>query len=342
MIIKQRQIGLMIAIITLIAVFLTACGSAPSKSSEETKKAAEGSAAKTDGKLPSTLRIGFISANNKTVITGPEGWAQKKGYLEEEFKKYGVTEFKYTPFPNGPNLNEALSSGALDVGIYGDAPAINGRSAGLKTRLIGLEQVGMNVWLLTKPDGPKTLADLKGKKIATSEGSYMSRYLTGLLKEQGLDKDVKVVHLLPPEGEAALSRGDIAAYAYPTGFGPLILKKGYVILDEAAKHPNLRGTTATVIREDYLNANPQFTKIWNEIHRKAIKDIRANSEEYFKFYSEASEYPLDVVKASFTIDSWPEEEFPKEGLDLIEGTKKFLVEQKLAKKDFELNDWIAK
>lgn len=81
----------------------------------------------------------------------------------------------------------------------------------------------MNAWLIAKADGPKTLADLKGKKVATSQGSYMSRYLTSLLKEQGLDKDVKILHLLPADGEAALSRGDIAAYAYPTGFGPLLL-----------------------------------------------------------------------------------------------------------------------
>jgi ABC-type nitrate/sulfonate/bicarbonate transport system substrate-binding protein len=34
-------------------------------------------------------------------------------------------------FANGPDLNEALSGGSLDVGIYGDTPALVGRAAGL-------------------------------------------------------------------------------------------------------------------------------------------------------------------------------------------------------------------
>ncbi|KRF13687.1 aliphatic sulfonate ABC transporter substrate-binding protein [Paenibacillus sp. Soil787] len=326
-------------ILTLFTVFLVACGAKLTKTSAPATTTAASEAKIT---LPETLRIGFISANNNKTITGPEGWAQSKGYLESELKKYGVKEFKYFNFPNGPNLNEAITAGTLDVGIYGDTPAINGKAAGLKTRLINQTQINMNAWLVAKADGPKTLADLKGKKVATSQGSYMSRYLTSLLKEQGLDKDVKILHLLPADGEAALSRGDIAAYAYPTGFGPLLLKKGYVAIDEAAKHPFLLGSSLTVVTEDYLAKNPQFPKLWNDLRTKAVKEIRENSEEFFKFYAEASGYPVDVVKASFKIEQWPLESSTTDGLKLTEETKKFLVEQGLAKKDFVITEWLAK
>ncbi|RTE10317.1 ABC transporter substrate-binding protein [Paenibacillus whitsoniae] len=341
----KQKVGLRFAgtlLLSALLIGVTACGAKEKQTSAPAANASSTSAAQGEIKLPETLRIGFISANNNKTITGPEGWAQSKGYLESELKKYGVKEFKYFNFPNGPNLNEAVTAGTLDVGIYGDTPAINGKAAGLKTKLINISQINMNVWLVAKPDGPKTLADLKGKKVATSQGSYMSRYLISLLKEQGLENDVKVLHLLPADGEAALARGDIAAYAYPTGFGPLILKKGYVAIDEASKHPDLLGTSLTVVTEDYLKANPAFPKLWNDIRTRAVKEIRANSEEYFKLYADGSGYPVDVVKASFQIDQWPEEAFPAKGLTLVNATKKFLVDQGLAKKDFTQDEWIAK
>ncbi|MFD0697074.1 ABC transporter substrate-binding protein [Paenibacillus sp. GCM10027628] len=327
-----------VLIFVLITAVLAACGTKGDKSAPANAKGSE----EAQIALPETLRIGFISANNTKTITGPEGWAQSKGYLESELKKYGVKEFKYFTFPNGPNLNEAITAGTLDVGIYGDTPAINGKAAGLKTRLINQTQINMNAWLVAKNDGPKTVAELKGKKVATSQGSYMSRYLTSLIKEQGLDKDVKILHLLPADAEAALARGDIAAFAYPTGFGPLLINKGYVAIDEAAKHPALQGSSVTVVTEDYLAKNPKFPKLWNDIRSKAIKEIRANSEEYFKFYAEASGYPLDVVKASFKIEQWPEEATSQEGIKLLEEAKKFLVDQGLAKKDYAINDWLVR
>jgi ABC-type phosphate/phosphonate transport system substrate-binding protein len=92
---------------------------------------AGGSGSGTNIELPSTLRIGFISPTNKKLLTGPEGWAQNIGLLEKELGKYGVTSIEVYNFPNGPNLNEALAAGSIDVGIYGDTPAINAKSAGL-------------------------------------------------------------------------------------------------------------------------------------------------------------------------------------------------------------------
>ncbi len=124
-----------------------------------------------------------------------------------------------------------------------------------------------------------------------------------------MDKDIKVVHLLPADGEAALARGDIEAYAYPTGFGPLIISKGYKAIDEAKSHPDLRGSSVTVASEDYLSRNPGFVQVWNGVRQKAAKEIQSNADEFYKLYAESSEFPLDVVKASFDISQWQVEDF---------------------------------
>ncbi|MDM9384089.1 ABC transporter substrate-binding protein [Chlorogloeopsis sp. ULAP01] len=289
----------------------------------------------------STLRLGFISTNNAKVPTGPTGWAMQQGKFLPELQKLGITEVKTLSFPNGPNLNEALVAGAIDVGIYGDTPALVAKANGTPTRLISQEQVGMNAWLLAKKNGPRSLAQLKGQKVATSKGSYMHRYLIGLLQKSGIEKDVTVIHLLPAEAQAALERGDVAAIAAATGTGPLLISKGYPVIDEAKQHSDLPGTSVTVATETFLARHPDLPQKWNQIKQAAVKDIKANPEPYYKFHAKATRYPIDVVKASFPVEQFPQEPLPPKGIKLLEGTKQFLVTQKLAKSDFKLNDWIV-
>jgi ABC-type nitrate/sulfonate/bicarbonate transport system substrate-binding protein len=304
---------------------------------------AGGSGSGTNIELPSTLRIGFISPTNKKLLTGPEGWAQNIGLLEKELGKYGVTSIEVYNFPNGPNLNEALAAGSIDVGIYGDTPAINAKSAGLNTRLINQTHVGMNVWLVVREDGPSSVQDLKGKKVSTAQGSYMHRYLLGVLKEEDLEKNTKVLHILPSDAEAALARGDIAAYAFPSGVGPLVLEKGgYKTIDEAKNRPLLRGSSVTVIKDEFLQKHPEFPRIWNDIRAGAIRDARNNSEAYYEFYAEVAEYSVDVVKVSFPLDQFPEEPFTSEGLELLRQTKEFLHQEGISRSDFSLDDWIVR
>ena len=79
----------------------------------------------------STLRLGIISVKSTKIPTGPIGWAMHQGKLLPELQKLGIKQVQTFSFPNGPNLNEALVTGQLDVGIYGDTPAIIARSNGI-------------------------------------------------------------------------------------------------------------------------------------------------------------------------------------------------------------------
>jgi len=316
----------------LLLLLNTACSSSQTLSKEALSTKTQALSTTT------TLHLGVIG--NSRTPTGPIGWAMHKGKLKPELAQLGITEVQTFNFPNGPDLNEALVAEKIDVGILGDTPAIVARANGIKTRLISQEQVGQNAWLLAKKNGPRSIAELKGQKVATSKGSYMHRYLLGLLQKNGIAEQVTVVHLLPNVAQAALERGDVAAIAAPTGTGPILISKGFPVLDEAAKHPDLPGTSATVVTEAFLAKHPDFSKKWNQIKLEAVKDIKANSEEYYKFHSQVSGYPIDIVKASFSVKQFPEEPFSAQGLQLLEGTKRFLVSQKLAKSDFKLKDWI--
>lgn len=283
------------------------------------------------------LRLGYIGPGRKPAAA--TGWALRQGLLQRELAPLGFKEVVTRNFPNGPDLNEAFISGVLDVGIYGDTPAVVARSRGLDARLIGFDTVGMNVWLLTPRDGVRSVRELEGQAIGVARGSYMHRYVLGLLKEHGLQKSVKVIHMFPRDGEAALDQRSIAAFAAQIDVGPLLASRGYPVIDEADRHPTLRGTSVIVAASKLLATAPGLPAAWTRARRAAIAEMRADSAAYYAFHAEVSGFPLDAVKASHPLSQYPEAAYPAEGLGLIEEVKKFLLAEKLVTQDFALGQW---
>jgi NitT/TauT family transport system substrate-binding protein/sulfonate transport system substrate-binding protein len=283
------------------------------------------------------LRLGYIGPGRKPAAA--TGWALRQGLLQRELAPLGFKEVVTRNFPNGPDLNEAFISGVLDVGIYGDTPAVVARSRGLDARLIGFDTVGMNVWLLTPRDGVRSVRELEGQAIGVARGSYMHRYVLGLLKEHGLQKSVKVIHMFPRDGEAALDQRSIAAFAAQIDVGPLLASRGYPVIDEADRHPTLRGTSVIVASSKRLATAPGLPAAWTRARRAAIAEMRADSAAYYAFHAEVSGFPLDAVKASHPLSQYPEAAYPAEGLGLIEEVKKFLLGERLVTQDFALAQW---
>jgi sulfonate transport system substrate-binding protein len=284
------------------------------------------------------LRVGFIGTGEHQPVAA-EGWAYKRGLLVPALQKQGFSDVSFIRFANGPDLNEALSGGSLDLGIYGDTPALVGRAAGLPTRLLNQSVVGLDAWLLVRADGPKTLAELAGKTVATSKGSYMNRYLSGLLLEKNLNEQVKFAHLLPSDAAAALERGDIAAYAAPVATAPLLVAKGARVLDRASDHTGLVGSSVTVLSKPFLAANPSFPKMWNELRADSVADLKKNLDQYYAWHAETVRVPIDAAKVAYPASVFVSEPLGEAGLHLLEGTKAFLLEQKLAQADFSIPEW---
>ncbi|NTZ18637.1 transporter substrate-binding domain-containing protein [Paenibacillus sp. JMULE4] len=328
---KMRHSGLLFMIVASL-IWLQACGTV-SDDSASGEPGASG--------IPATLNYGYIGSNKLNLPGGAEGWGFYTGIIQEELKKHGITEVTFTGFPNGPDQTESLISGRLDFGSLGDTPAIIARSTDAPTRLISQGTVGSIGYLIAKKGGPAKLEDLKGKTVATQKGSFHHRFLAGLLKKHNIT-DVNIVHLLRPDGEAALARGEIDAMTNTGVYALKQIEQGYPLLDDAVKNPELLGTSATVVAEKYLQKFPEFPKVWNEARQKAYEDLLANEEKYYEFVAQVYNSTVELVKQVHPISQIQAEAFTEEGLKLMEGTKQFLVEEQLAARDFDLNDWIIK
>jgi len=344
----RRRKGIRFTLFTsllLIMLVLQACGNnanpggASSAAGGADTAEASGSEAVSD--VPAVLNFGFIGVNKLNVPGGAEGWGFYKGIIQEELKKYGITEVKLTAFPNGPDQTESLISGRLDFGSLGDTPAIIAYASGAKTRLISQSSANTIGYLIGKKDGPTSVKDLQGKTIAIQKGSFMHRYVVGLLQQEGVT-DYKLVHMLIPDATAALSRGDVDATTN-TGIPALkLIDQGYAHLDDASKHPELLGSSVTVVSEEYLKKFPDFPKAWNAAREKALEDLKQHEDEYYEFLAEIGDSTPELVKQVTPISDIKDTSFTDEGLKLLEGTKNFLVGEKLAKKDFNISDWQLK
>jgi sulfonate transport system substrate-binding protein len=155
------------------------------------------------------LRIGYQKAASTLVLL------KAHGSLEKRLKSQGIN-VKWAEFSAGPQLLEALNVGSIDFGYVGEAPPVFAQAAGANFVYTAYEIPTPEAeGLLVPKNSPiKTVADLKGKKIAFNKGSDVHWLVVALLKKAGLSySDIQPVYLAPADARAAFERGAIDAWA---------------------------------------------------------------------------------------------------------------------------------
>lgn len=155
---------------------------------------------------PRELRIG----HQKGVLSLLKG----RGTLEKRLAPLGVS-LKWTEFTAGPVQLEALNVGSIDFGDVGEAPPIFAQAAGAPLAYVAatVQRPKAEGVLLPKGSAIRTVADLKGKKVALNKGSNVHYFLVKLLEKNGLRyADVNVVFLPPADARAAFEKGSVDAW----------------------------------------------------------------------------------------------------------------------------------
>jgi len=140
---------------------------------------------------------------------------KQRGTIEERLKSEGWS-VTWAEFPAGPQLLESLNVGAADFGPVGDAPPIFAQAAGADIVYAGREGPSPknNAILVPKDSAIKTIADLKGKKVAFARGSSCHNLVLRALEANGLTyADVVPAYLTPADGRAAFESGAVDAWA---------------------------------------------------------------------------------------------------------------------------------
>jgi sulfonate transport system substrate-binding protein len=154
-----------------------------------------------------TLRIGFQKYGNFVIL-------KARGSLEKRLAPQGIS-VQWLEFPAGPQLLEGLNAGAVDVGAVGETPPIFAQAAGVDFVYIGNEPPApKGEALVVQQDSPlRTVADLRGKKVALNRGSNVHFLLVEALKRAGLGYvDIQPIYLTPADARAAFVQHSVDAW----------------------------------------------------------------------------------------------------------------------------------
>ncbi len=245
------------------AGFVTACGGSDDKSSSSS--------------APASITIAYQAIPNGDLVV------KNQGYLEKALPN---TKINWKLFDSGGKVNEAVAANSVDIGLAGSSPVSRGLSQPLPYQVPWIQDViGAAEALAVKAD-IKSIADLKGKKIATPLASTAHYSLLAALQKGGLtEKDVKIIDAEPDQIYAAWSRGDIdGAYVWNPNLAKILKGGGHTLITSADLAKEGKTTyDLSVITNSFIEKYPDTVKIWTEQQNKAVQLIQDSPEEAAKF-----------------------------------------------------------
>ena len=274
----KRLRGLFVAVLAVGALLAAGCGD---------NGAATGSTPTVAGSpttttAPTTVRLAYFpNVTHATAIVGVE-----KGIFAESL---GADKLETKIVNAGPDAVTAILAGAIDASYIGSNPAINAfaQSNGEAVRIVSGATSG-GALLVVKAD-INSVADLKGKKIATPQlGNTQDVALRYWLKQQGLKTDAQGggdVSVVPQDNAQTLETfksGAIQGAWVPEPWATRLIQEGggKVLLDEKTLWPNGQFvTTQLIVATKFLNAHPDAVKRLIEGQVAANDYIAKNPED---------------------------------------------------------------
>lgn len=233
--------------------------------------------------------ISAVQAQEKVVRIGFQKYGKlvllkSKGTLEPKLKALGYS-VTWTEFPSGPPLLEALNVGAIDFGNTGEAPPIFAQAAGAPIQYVAYEPPAPagEAILVPKESPLKTVADLKGKKVALNKGSNVHYLLVKALEKAGVKySDITPVFLAPADARAAFEKGAVDAWVIwdPFQAAAEVATQARTLADGTGIVSNYQFYFSS---QKFLNADPKVVDVvlaqLSEVDDWAKTDIKAVAEQ---------------------------------------------------------------
>jgi sulfonate transport system substrate-binding protein len=286
------------AILIALTSLSTACGDASKKSDAPLSNGGGSSATEHPEWSQYTFTVGDNGGDGSGELTKLTGAFDNAPY-----------KIKFARFDYGPPLVQAAASGAIDLGYVGTVPPITGAAEQFGFKIVatqhGSDQTKAAENIIVPKDSPiKTLADLKGKKLAVPQGSSAHGLALLALKSAGLTtKDVQLVYLSPAASATAFNTGKVDAWSIwnpPSAIavknGARILAKGlppidqvnnyYVATDKSLGDPTRRSALTDVLTRvarmfNWAQQHPdQYAKAIAKETGISLEDARTTVDAY--------------------------------------------------------------
>jgi sulfonate transport system substrate-binding protein len=234
------------------------------------------------------LRIGYQKSGSLVIVRQQNGLKALPAAVE------------WVEFTSGPPILEALNAGAIDFCATGDTPPIFAQAAGADVIYVGGQPiVGTNSAMLVRQDSPiRTLADLRGKRVAYTKGSSAHNFVVQALASVGMKPaDIQSVFLQPSDAGAAFRNGSLDAWAiWDPFYAMAAADSGVRVLTTA------EGVAPTnsffLARRAFADQNPALILGVLDAINVAAAWVRAHPEELAEIMAQVTGVPLAAQRVA--------------------------------------------
>ncbi len=281
-----------IILVACLALSLTGCAAGKTSESTEAKKT---EAASGDAASETAEKFSVKMSHHPYIHALPSYYADQAGIYTDVFEKYSIDMYA-----NGPVQNEAIASGAWEVGTTGLAGLVLG-SVGYNLKAIGVgpaDDKTTDIWV--RADSPLaqcqpdengvrgTAEDWKGLTFLCASGNLAELVLGHALDYLGLTaEDITMVNTDSANSFTAFKagEGDVTCLVSPYGYNAE--EEGWVKVCSSADL-GMYLPTLICATEDAINNNPEMVQTWLETFVDSAEYLRANPEDAAALYEEFS------------------------------------------------------
>lgn len=214
-------------------------------------------------------------------------------------------------FNSSPAVNEALVSGAIDMGFVSDFAAITIMAAGAPVVAVGHQSLFRGA-IMVAPDSPvRTTADLRGKNVHGLFGVTVYQSALDMTRRAGLTpgRDVQFTNMGFTELADALRARRIEAFFTWDPWIAFFEKQGMGRVVEQDMAP----TMVIMAREAFVRDRPDVVARFLRAHSEALHYAarnKAQTNAWFRLPEAARQIDADVIETASAFDpNWANPRF---------------------------------
>jgi sulfonate transport system substrate-binding protein len=236
-----------------------------------------------------TLRVGDQKGGNRALLE-IAGLAKDLPY-----------KIEWSEFPAAAPILEALNAGALDFGYTGDLAFLTVYAAGAPIKAIGGTRSDARTQaILVRNDSPiKSIADLKGKRLAGTRGGWGQFLIDATLEKAGNGvNDAIFAPLGPVDAKIALVAGSIDGWAVwePYVSYATLKDNARVVADGAGLTPTITFYVAS--DQAIATKRAAVQDLVQRLDRARLWSLD-HVAEYAKATAELTKLPEDVLLSAY-------------------------------------------
>jgi sulfonate transport system substrate-binding protein len=265
--------------------------------------------------LPRRSLIAAVAASaGLAALPGPSRAASsgvlrignQKGGLRSLFEASGIEKdlpykIEWSEFGAAAPLLEAMNAGALDLGHQGDFAFVTVFAAGAPLKAIGASRaLPAGQAILVHDPAIKTVADLRGRKVAGNRAGWGQYLIDAALQKAGVPaSEVGITLLTPADAALAFRSGTVDAWAVWDPYVAFEVEQfgARVLVDAAGLSPSITFVAAT---DDAIKTKRPLLVDFLKRFDAGWQWSQTHIPDYAKYNSVLTHFPQSVLERAYT------------------------------------------